>query len=135
MSKVHCISGITWKNSDSAAFKVYASIGAVLSLGLITATVRNYEILQLTVPYTRYVFFTVFWLLFPSFTVSFREQEGRLFTSMGFYGLKLLTLDRPVSDGYWLVTMEKNRYRLVRVCRDGRRLPVWLTFKSLPEFV
>ena len=25
MSKVHCISGITWKNSDSAAFKVYAS--------------------------------------------------------------------------------------------------------------
>ena len=43
MSKVHCISGITWKNSDSAAFKVYASIGAVLSLGLITATVRNYE--------------------------------------------------------------------------------------------
>ncbi len=52
MSKVHCISGITWKNSDSAAFKVYASIGAVLSLGLITATVRNYEILQLTVPYT-----------------------------------------------------------------------------------
>ncbi len=64
MSKVHCISGITWKNSDSAAFKVYASIGAVLSIGLITATVRNYEILQLTVPYTWYVFFTVFWLLF-----------------------------------------------------------------------
>ncbi|BBE64032.1 hypothetical protein T643_A4247 [Klebsiella pneumoniae MRSN 1319] len=54
---------------------------------------------------------------------------------MGFYGLKLVTLDRPVSDGYWLVTMEKNRYRLVRVCRDGRRQPVWLTFKSLPEFV
>jgi hypothetical protein len=27
---------------------------------------------------------------------------------MGFYGLKLVTLDRPVSDGYWLVTMEKN---------------------------
>lgn len=52
MSKVHCISGITRKNSDSAAFKVYASIGAVLSIGLITATVRNYEILQLTVPYT-----------------------------------------------------------------------------------
>nr|QTX14108.1 hypothetical protein [Klebsiella pneumoniae] len=26
---------------------------------------------------------------------------------MGFYGLKLVTLDRPVSDGYWLVTMEK----------------------------
>jgi hypothetical protein len=62
MSKVHCISGITWKNSDSASFKVYASIGAVLSLGLVTATVRNYEILQLTVPYTWYVFFTAFWL-------------------------------------------------------------------------
>ncbi|MCP5705662.1 hypothetical protein NL302_28870, partial [Klebsiella pneumoniae] len=92
------------------------------------ATVRNYEILQLTVPYTWYVFFTAFWLLFPSFTVSFREREGRLFTSMGFYGLKLFTLDRPVSDGYWLVTIEKNRYRLVRVCRDGRRQPVWLTF-------
>lgn len=88
MSKVHCISGITWKNSDSASFKVYASIAAVLSLGLVTATVRNYEILQLTVPYTWYVFFTAFWLLFPSFTVSFREREGRLFTSMGFYGLK-----------------------------------------------
>ncbi|ENE9359089.1 hypothetical protein ACOPYF_004858, partial [Klebsiella pneumoniae] len=109
MSKVHCISGITWKNSDSASFKVYASIAAVFSLGLVTATVRNYEILQLTVPYTWYVFFTAFWLLFPSFTVSFREREGRLFTSMGFYGLKLFTLDRPVSDGYWLVTMEKNR--------------------------
>ena len=122
MSKVHCISGITWKNSDSASFKVYACIAAVFSLGL-------------TVPYTWYVFFTAFWLLFPSFTVSFREREGRLFTSMGFYGLKLVTLDRPVSDGYWLVTMEKNRYRLVRVCRDGRRQPVWLTFKSLPEFV
>ncbi len=65
MSKVHCISGITWKNSDSASFKVYASIAAVLSLGLVTATVRNYEILQLTVPYTWYVFFTAFWLLFP----------------------------------------------------------------------
>ena len=56
MSKVHCISGITWKNSDSASFKVYASIAAVFSLGLVTATVRNYEILQLTVPYTWYVF-------------------------------------------------------------------------------
>ncbi|WHQ93965.1 hypothetical protein MO408_27395 (plasmid) [Klebsiella pneumoniae] len=33
--------------------------------------------------------------------------KGVLFTSMGFYGLKLVTLDRPVSDGYWLVTMEK----------------------------
>lgn len=64
MSKVHCISGITWKNSDSASFKVYASIAAVFSLGLVTATVRNYEILQLTVPYTWYVFFTAFWLLF-----------------------------------------------------------------------
>lgn len=52
MSKVHCISGITWKNSDSASFKVYASIAAVFSLGTVTATVRNYEILQLTVPYT-----------------------------------------------------------------------------------
>ena len=103
---MHCISGITWKNSDSASFKVYACIAAVFSLGLVTATVRNYEILQLTVPYTWYVFFTAFWLLFPSFTVSFREREGRLFTSMGFYGLKLVTLDRPVSDGYWLVTME-----------------------------
>ncbi len=61
------------------------------ALAPVTATVRNYEILQLTVPYTRYVFFTAFWLLFPSFTVSFREREGRLFTSMGFYGLKLFT--------------------------------------------
>lgn len=74
MSKVHCISGITWKNSDSASFKVYACIAAVFSLGLVTATVRNYEILQLTVPYTWYVFFTAFWLLFPSFTVSFRAS-------------------------------------------------------------
>ncbi len=55
MSKVHCIRGITWKNSDSASFKVYACIAAVFSLGLVTATVRNYEILQLTVPYTWYV--------------------------------------------------------------------------------
>lgn len=102
MSKVHCISGITWKNSDSASFKVYACIAAVFSLGLVTATVRNYEILQLTVPYTWYVFFTAFWLLFPSFTVSFREREGRLFTSMGFYGLKLVTLDRlsPMGTGW-----------------------------------
>ncbi len=45
MSKVHCISGITWKNSDSASLKVYACIAAVFSLGLVTATVRNYEIL------------------------------------------------------------------------------------------
>lgn len=52
MSKVHCISGITRKNSDSASFKVYACIAAVFSLGTVTATVRNYEILQLTVPYT-----------------------------------------------------------------------------------
>ena len=43
MSKVHCIRGITWKNSDSASFKVYACIAAVFSLGLVTATVRNYE--------------------------------------------------------------------------------------------
>jgi hypothetical protein len=135
MGKVHSIGDITWKNYDSAAFKAYASIAAVLSLGLITATVRNYEILQLTVPYTWYVFFTAFWLLFPFFTVSFREREGRLYTSMGFYGVRLLTTVRPVSEGYWLVTMEKKRYRLVRVCKDGRRQPVWLTFKTLPEFV
>lgn len=134
MSKVHCISGITRKNSDSASFKVYACIAAVFSLGTVTATVRNYEILQLTVPYT--VCFLhcilasvpVLYGLFPG--------AGRASVYLdGFYGLKLVTLDRPVSDGYWLVTMEKNRYRLVRVCRDGRRQPVWLTFKSLPEFV
>lgn len=134
MAKVHTICDITWKNYESAAFKAYASIAAVLSLGLVTATIRNYEILQLTVPYTWYFFFIAFWLLYPFFTVSFREREGRLFTSMGFYGVKLFTMDRSVPDGYWLVTMEKKRYRLVRICSDGRRLPVWLTFKTLPEF-
>ncbi len=43
MSKVHCISGITWKNSDSASFKVYASIAAVLSLGLASGTMKFYN--------------------------------------------------------------------------------------------
>ena len=66
MGKVHSIGNITWKNYESASFKAYAGIGAILSLGLITATVRNYEILQMTVPYSWYLYFTAFWLLYPS---------------------------------------------------------------------
>ena len=135
MCKVHRIGSITWKNYESPSFKLYAVIGAILSLGLITATVRNYEILQLTVPYTWYIYLTAFWLLYPSFSFIFREHDGRMLISCGFYGLKLITINRPVPAGYWLVSMEKTRYRLIRVCQDGRRLPVWLTFKTLPEFI
>ncbi|HHT5707136.1 hypothetical protein ABLV51_00600 [Klebsiella sp. GB_Kp051] len=135
MGKVHIIGNITWKNYESASFKAYAGIGAILSLGLITATVRNYEILQMTVPYSWYLYFTAFWLLYPSFRVSFSEHAGRLFISWGFFGLKLITINRPVPAGYWIVSMEKTRYRLIRVCQDGRRLPLWLTFRTLPEFI
>lgn len=135
MGKVHSIGCLTWKNYESTAFKAYAGIGAVLSLGLITATVRNYEILHLTVPLTWYVVCVAFWLLYPFFTVSFQEREGRMFISCGFYGLKMVTINRPIAVGHWIVTMERNRYRLVRVTGDGRRFPVWLTFKTLPEFI
>lgn len=135
MDKVHSIGILTWKNYESGAFNAYAGIAAVLSLALITATVRNYEILQLTMPFSWYIFFTAFWLLYPSFRISFREQNGLMFISCGFYGLKLITICRSVPPGYWLVTMDKTRYRLIRVCQDGRRLPLWLTFKTLPEFI
>lgn len=135
MSKVHCISGITWKNSDSASFKVYASIAAVFSLGLVTATVRNYEILQLTVPYTWYVFLhcilasvPVLYGLFPG--------AGRASVYLdGFLRVKTVHSRSPCLR--WVLAGHDGEKPLSprQSMQDGRRQPVWLTFKSLPEFV
>lgn len=52
MSKVHCISGITGKTPIARLSKYMPALLLYSALASVTATVRNYEILQLTVPYT-----------------------------------------------------------------------------------